>query len=71
MEIFEALIRAYPNYVSYEQLGNQLWADREVESGTLRTHVYMLRKQLQDKLGVALVKTLHGRGYRLAPPDES
>ena len=67
--IFEALIRAYPNMVSYEQLGEMVWAGRDVESNTLRTHVYMLRKLLQAQFDEALIQTLHGRGYRLAPPD--
>lgn len=67
--IFEALIRAYPNMVSYEQLGETVWAGRDVESNTLRTHVYMLRKLLQAQFGDSLIQTLHGRGYRLMPPD--
>lgn len=70
VEIFEALVRAYPNYVSYEQLSETLWNGREVESATLRTHMYMLRKQLHDHLGDPLIKTLHGRGYLLTPPGE-
>ncbi|WP_341668747.1 response regulator transcription factor [Alcaligenes sp. SDU_A2] len=69
--ITEALIRAYPNFVSYEQLAQTLWADKEVEPHTLRTHVYLLRKLLHDKLGANLIKTLHGRGYRLSTPDET
>lgn len=67
--IFEALIRAYPNMVSYEQLSETVWDGREVESNTLRTHVYMLRKLLQARFGDSLIQTLHGRGYRLTPPD--
>lgn len=69
--ITEALIRAYPNFISYEQLSHTLWGDKEVEPHTLRTHIYTLRKLLQDKLGVSLIKTLHARGYRLTPPDEA
>ncbi|MFA7681319.1 MAG: response regulator transcription factor, partial [Pigmentiphaga sp.] len=68
--IAEALVRAYPNFVSYEQLSQSLWGDKEVEPHTLRTHIYALRKLLQQELGVNLIKTLHGRGYRLTPPSE-
>lgn len=69
-DIVEALIRAYPNFISYENLSQSLWGDKEVESHTLRTHIYTLRKLLQEKLGANLIKTLHGRGYRLSPPEE-
>lgn len=68
--ITEALVRAYPNFISYEQLSHQLWGDKEVEPHTLRTHIYTLRKLLQEKLGANLIRTLHGRGYRLSPPED-
>ncbi len=68
--ILEALIRAYPNFISYDQLSHRLWGDREVESHTLRTHIYTLRKALQEKLGCNVIKTLHGRGYRISSPGE-
>lgn len=69
--IMEALMRAYPNYLSYQQLGEALGGrTRESDSHALRTHVYVLRKLLQERLGDPLIKTLHGRGYRLAVPGE-
>ena len=68
--ITEALIRAYPNFISYEQLSQALWGEKEVESHTLRTHIYTLRKLLHEKLGANLIKTLHGRGYILSPPGD-
>ena len=68
--LFEQLIRSFPDYVSYEQLSDTVWGEREVDRHTLRTHMYALRKALQDRFGLTLVKTLHGRGYRLIPPGE-
>lgn len=68
--IFEALIRAYPNLVTYEALQDQLWGADAVDMNTLRTHVYALRKHLQGAFQRPLVKTLRGRGYRLVPPGE-
>lgn len=68
--IFEAIIRAHPRFVPYETLHGLLWPDRDVDANTLRTHVYMLRKQFLETYGTPLVKTLHGRGYVLAPPGE-
>ena len=69
--IFEALIKAYPNFLSYEQLQEGVWGEREVDMNTLRTHVYSLRKLLQDTFDYAMIKTLHGRGYRLLAPEKN
>ncbi|RTZ45570.1 response regulator transcription factor [Candidimonas sp. SYP-B2681] len=66
--IFEELIKAYPDFLSYEHLQDKVWGEREVDMNTLRTHVYALRKHLQDNFGIPMIKTLHGRGYRLMPP---
>ena len=68
-DILHLLVQAYPKMVSYDQLSQLLWAEKEVEAQTLRTHVYLLRKQLQDAFGSAMIKTIHGRGYRLDPPQ--
>ncbi|MGH1543869.1 MAG: winged helix-turn-helix domain-containing protein [Arenicella sp.] len=37
----------------------------------LRTHVYSLRKTLKEGLGQELIKTVHGRGYKLNFSGES
>ena len=63
--IFEELIKAYPDFLSYEQLQERIWGEKEVDMNTLRTHVYTLRKLLQDTFGFPMIKTMHGRGYRL------
>lgn len=68
--IFEAMMRAFPNLVTYEDLQDQLWGAEEVDMNTLRTHVYALRKRLQEAFHDPLIKTLRGRGYRLVPPGE-
>lgn len=68
--IFETMVRAYPNLVTYEALQEQLWGVDEVDMNTLRTHVYALRKRLQTAFRNPLIKTLRGRGYRLVPPGE-
>ena len=68
--ITEVLMRAYPRFVSYDELLEALWPDGEQEMNTLRTHVYSLRKLLQETFGTPLIRTLHGRGYRMTPPGE-
>lgn len=69
-KLFEGMVRSYPDLVSHEQLIDLVWGEREVDRHTLRTHVYALRKSLQDKFGITLIKTLHGRGYRIIVPRE-
>ena len=68
--IFELLMRRYPNIVSYSDFEESIWQGEEVDIHTIRTHAYALRKQLQEFVGQPLIKTVHGRGYRLTPPGE-
>lgn len=68
--IFEELIKAYPNFLSYAEVQDRVWGEREVDMNTLRTHVYSLRKLLQDTFQYPMIKTMHGRGYRLLAPHK-
>ncbi len=68
--LFEALIQAYPRFVSHDTLSQVVWGIDDIDLHTLRTHIYNLRKLLNDTLGYSLIKTLRGRGYRLIPPEE-
>lgn len=70
-KIFEELIRAYPNFLSYSEIQSTVWGEKEVDMNTLRTHVYSLRKLLQDTFQCPMIKTIHGRGYRLLPPPQA
>jgi len=69
--LFELLIRAHPKFLSHDALCDAIWGSEsgESEAHSLRTHVYALRKLLQQAFGINLVKTVHGRGYRLEVPD--
>lgn len=69
--LFELLVRAYPSFLSHEALTDAVWGGHhgEAEGNSLRTHIYTLRKSLQAGLGNGLVKTIHGRGYRLEVPE--
>lgn len=72
--LFELLVRAYPNFLSHEALGDAVWGGArygDSEGNSLRTHIYTLRRALQSTLGDGLIKTVHGRGYRLVAPDDS
>lgn len=71
--LFELLMRAYPNFLSHEALSEALWGGArhgDAEGNSLRTHIYTLRKALQSSLGYGLIKTVHGRGYRLESPND-
>ncbi|WP_432786509.1 Response regulator ArlR [Oligella sp. MSHR50489EDL] len=64
--IFETLIKSYPNHVTYQELQQQVWGEREVDMNTIRTQTYALRKLLSDTFGMPLIKTLYGVGYELS-----
>lgn len=70
--IFEELIKAHPNFLSYSELQDRVWGEKEVDMNTVRTHVYALRRLLHQTFSYPMIKTMHGRGYRLlSPPQES
>jgi DNA-binding response OmpR family regulator len=69
-KLFEALVRAYPAYVSYEAMSELIWGDSDHDVNTIRTHIYGLRKSLQQQLEYPLIRTVHSLGYRLIPPEE-
>lgn len=68
-KIFELIMQKYPNFVSYNELSSKIWGDREVDLNVIRTHTYSLRKTLQKNFNENLIKTIHGQGYRLTPPE--
>jgi len=67
--IFEQLVRHHPRIVTHEMLNRVIWGTDDGDAHTLRTHIYVLRRTLESALGTALVDTVHGRGYRLHPPQ--
>lgn len=69
--IFEQLIMSYPNILTYDQLVRTVWRDRGVDMNTIRTHVYALRKFLNENFDLNIIKTVHGTGYQLTPPGEA
>ena len=50
-EIFNFLISQKNDYVSREQLLSEIWNyNKEIDTHTLETHVYSLRKKIDEKL---------------------
>lgn len=68
--IFESLIREHPRIVTHEKLSNVIWGTEDGDPHTLRTHIYVLRRTLDQAFGASLVDTVHGRGYRLVQPGD-
>ncbi len=62
------LAQASPKPVSRLELENSLWPEGLPDSDPLRTHIYRLRLQLDKPFKKNLIKTVHGKGYRLAVP---
>lgn len=68
-KIFETILKSYPNHVTYQELQQQVWGEREVDMNTIRTQTYTLRKLLTDIFGMSLIRTIYGVGYQLATEE--
>lgn len=55
--------------VSREELEHELWPDEAPEGDVLRAHMYALRNAIDKPFRERLLRTVHGEGYRLTPPD--
>jgi DNA-binding winged helix-turn-helix (wHTH) protein len=62
-DVLLTLIEANGLLVTKEELLNRVWSDRIVEEGNLQVQVLALRKALGADRD--LIRTEHGRGYRL------
>ena len=64
-EILACLVKASPNVVTREFLEEKLWGDFLPGSDALRSHIYSLRKELDDGGSNSMIETSRGVGYRL------
>ncbi len=69
LKILETLMRASPRVVRRDELERAVWGDEPPDSDALRTHIHAVRNAIDQPGEVALLHTLRGIGYRLAPPD--
>ncbi|MDD1012088.1 response regulator transcription factor [Pseudomonas rubra] len=69
IRLLSLLAEAAPDAVSRKKLEHALWPDELPESDPLRSHIYRLRQALDRPFERELIKTVHGKGYRLAIPD--
>jgi DNA-binding response OmpR family regulator len=59
------LAEAWPRTLTRTQLISRLWGDEAPDSDPLRTHLYLLRQQLDKPFATAMLETVHGVGFRL------
>lgn len=65
-KLLQALMQAYPNSVTKEELTTLVWGTNEyIDDNTLQVNIGRLRKNLQELGLVQAVKTIRGQGYQL------
>lgn len=69
LRILELLMRAAPRVVTRAEIERAIWGDDPTESDALRTHIFALRQAIDRPYPSALLRTIHGVGYRLCAPD--
>jgi DNA-binding response OmpR family regulator len=69
LKLLETLMRASPRVVRREELERAVWGDSPPDSDALRAHMHTLRTAVDGVGEPALIHTLRGVGYRVAPVD--
>lgn len=59
------LVQQHPKPVSRSVLVHHLWGNDPPESDALKSHIYMLRKAVDQAAGRGILTTVHGIGYQL------
>jgi len=65
LKLLSVLMTAYPYPVSRSDLVNAIWGDDPPESNALKSHIYSLRKALEQISGQQLLFTVSNVGYQL------
>ncbi|WP_286270446.1 response regulator transcription factor [Thalassotalea hakodatensis] len=67
--ILKLLVEAYPNAVNKRFLAEKIWGDELPKTDAIRSHIYTLRNAVDKPFEYAMIKTLHGIGFKLEVPD--
>lgn len=67
--ILKLLVEAFPNAISKRQLSEKIWGDDAPDSDVLRSHIYTLRNAVDKPFARAMIKTVHGIGFKLVEPS--
>ena len=65
MQILLALAESHPRPLSRTELVERIWGQDVPPSDPLRTHLYLLRKELDGATRTPMLHNIHGVGYRL------
>ena len=60
-----ALAEAWPRTLTRSELVQRLWGDDPPQSDPLRSHLYLLRQVLDKPFPLAMLRTVHGVGFKL------
>lgn len=69
LRIVSLLMRASPRVVTRSEIEEAIWGDNLTDSDALRTHISAIRQAIDKPFAGALLRTVHGVGYRLCEPD--
>lgn len=68
--ILKLLLEAFPNALSKRQISEKIWGDDVPDSDVLRSHIYTLRNAVDKPFADAMIKTVHGIGFKLVTQDD-
>jgi DNA-binding response OmpR family regulator len=69
MKILEILMKRSPQVVWRRDIEQTIWGDSPPDSDVLRSHMHVLRSQVDKPPEQPLLRTLRGVGYQLVEPD--
>jgi len=67
--LLTVLMKNTHRVVSRGELEYALWAEDPPDKDVLRAHIHSLRTMIDKPFSIALIKTVHGIGYRLEAPE--
>lgn len=68
-QILEVLMRRSPHIVSREHLESHIWGERSPDNDILRSHMHLLRKEVDGEGGRKILHTVFGQGYSIRVQD--
>lgn len=68
-QILEVLMRRSPHIVSREHLEGQIWGERTLDKDILRSHMHLLRKEVDGEGDRKILHTVFGQGYSIRVQD--
>jgi len=69
LKILALLMRNSRRVVRRDEIEREIWGDSPPDSDALRAHLHILRGGIDKPFDTPLLRTIHGIGYRLAPPE--